>query len=81
MNLDKARHLENILRENDNNGIAIAITGSWGVGKTFFWKKFLEKNARSEQERNFCLIRLNVNSLICLTKICLYFVVWDREFG
>ena len=53
MNLDKARHLENILRENDNNGIAIAITGSWGVGKTFFWKKFLEKNARSEQERNF----------------------------
>lgn len=32
--------LEQIFRESDNKGMAIAITGSWGVGKTFFWNKF-----------------------------------------
>ena len=34
--------LEQIFRENDNKGMAIAITGSWGVGKTFFWNEFKE---------------------------------------
>ncbi|WP_213686527.1 P-loop NTPase fold protein [Acinetobacter sp. WY4] len=36
------QRLEQIFRENDNKGMAIAITGSWGVGKTFFWNEFKE---------------------------------------
>ena len=42
MNQDKVKRLEDIFRKNNNQGIAIAITGSWGVGKTFFWNKFLD---------------------------------------
>lgn len=42
MNQSQEQRLEEIFRTNDNKGIAIAITGSWGVGKTFFWNKFRE---------------------------------------
>lgn len=53
MNQDKVKRLEEIFRKNNNQGIAIAITGSWGVGKTFFWNKFLEARAKSEQDRKY----------------------------
>ncbi|WP_180130484.1 MULTISPECIES: P-loop NTPase fold protein [unclassified Acinetobacter] len=42
MNQSQEQRLEEIFRTNNNNGIAIAITGCWGVGKTFFWNKFRE---------------------------------------
>ncbi|MFX5191329.1 P-loop NTPase fold protein, partial [Acinetobacter baumannii] len=45
--LDKEKRLKELLENNIRNekiGTAIAITGPWGVGKTFFWKKFIEKN-------------------------------------
>ena len=43
--------LERIFRENENKGMAVAITGYWGVGKTFFWKNFL-KNQTLEEHKN-----------------------------
>jgi len=45
------QRLEQIFRENENKGMAVAITGSWGVGKTFFWKNFL-KNQTLEEYKN-----------------------------
>lgn len=45
--LDKEKRLKELLENNIRNekiGTAIAITGPWGVGKTFFWKKFIENN-------------------------------------
>lgn len=46
MNLDhKEQRLKKLLVENIREGkigTAIAITGSWGVGKTYFWNKFRE---------------------------------------
>lgn len=46
MNIQEKRkrlqeRLENNIK-NENIGTAIAITGSWGVGKTYFWNKLLE---------------------------------------
>jgi len=35
MNQSQEQRLEEIFRKNENNGIAIAIIGCWGVGKTF----------------------------------------------
>lgn len=35
--------------QNEKIGTAIAITGSWGVGKTFFWKSFLDKQLTEER--------------------------------
>lgn len=47
MNLEEKRtRLKNLLEDNisvGNVGTAIAITGSWGVGKTFFWNSFREQ--------------------------------------
>ena len=40
--MTQEKRLEEIFRKNENNGIAIAITGSWGVGKTHFWNTFRE---------------------------------------
>lgn len=40
MNPEQEIRLEKIFRDNQNKGIAIAITGCWGVGKTFAWNKF-----------------------------------------
>lgn len=42
---EQEKRLKNLLEHNIKNekvGTAIAITGPWGVGKTFFWKKFLK---------------------------------------
>ncbi|WP_374665168.1 KAP family P-loop domain protein [Acinetobacter sp.] len=41
--MKQEERLEEIFRKNDNKGIAVAITGCWGVGKTFFWNSFLDK--------------------------------------
>lgn len=41
----KRKRLKDALEKNikeEKMGIAIAITGSWGVGKTYFWNKFRE---------------------------------------
>ncbi|TCB65548.1 P-loop NTPase fold protein [Acinetobacter sp. ANC 4178] len=47
MNLEEKRtRLKNLLEDNisvGNVGTAIAITGSWGVGKTFFWNSFRDE--------------------------------------
>ncbi|WP_227062547.1 KAP family P-loop domain protein [Acinetobacter pittii] len=40
--------LENNIR-NEKNGTAIAITGSLGIGKTFFWRSFLDKQLSDER--------------------------------
>lgn len=42
---EKRKRLQELLEQNikhENVGTAIAITGSWGVGKTYFWNKLLE---------------------------------------
>lgn len=49
MNIEQEQRLEKIFKENGNKGIAIAITGCWGIGKTFAWNKFLEKHAKEEE--------------------------------
>ena len=44
---EKQQRLKQILENNINNGkvgTAIAITGSWGVGKTYFWNTFRDNN-------------------------------------
>ncbi|WP_339352324.1 KAP family P-loop domain protein [Acinetobacter beijerinckii] len=50
--LDKEKRLKERLEHNiryEDIGAAIAITGSWGVGKTFFWKSFLDKQLCDER--------------------------------
>jgi len=50
--LDKEKRLKELLENNIKNekiGTAIAITGPWGVGKTFFWKNFLDKQLSDER--------------------------------
>ncbi|ENW20316.1 hypothetical protein L313_0044 [Acinetobacter haemolyticus CIP 64.3 = MTCC 9819] len=50
---EKEERLKGILEHNIKNekiGTAIAITGSWGVGKTFFWNKFLKDVTQKEKE-------------------------------
>ncbi|ENW97809.1 P-loop NTPase fold protein [Acinetobacter sp. NIPH 298] len=50
--LEKEKRLEELLKNNIKNekiGTAIAITGAWGVGKTFFWKSFLDKQLSDER--------------------------------
>jgi signal recognition particle receptor subunit beta len=42
---EKEERLKGILEHNIKNekiGTAIAITGPWGVGKTFFWKRCID---------------------------------------
>ena len=51
MNQSQEQRLEEIFRKNENKGIAIAITGCWGVGKTFFWNTFLEKQTIQEYDK------------------------------
>ncbi|WP_308761090.1 KAP family P-loop domain protein [Acinetobacter soli] len=44
---DKELRLKELIEHNIKNekiGTAIAITGSWGVGKTFFWKNFIDNS-------------------------------------
>ncbi len=58
---EKQKRLEEILKNNFKHepiGIAIAITGSWGVGKTYFWNSFLEKDgvkSASIKKRRFLI--------------------------
>ena len=40
--MNQSERLKEIFIKNENKGIAIAITGSWGVGKTFFWNEYRE---------------------------------------
>lgn len=40
--MNQSERLKEIFIKNKNKGIAIAITGSWGVGKTFFLNEFRE---------------------------------------
>ncbi|ANF80794.1 KAP family P-loop domain protein [Acinetobacter sp. NCu2D-2] len=51
MNQDQEKRLEQIFRDNQNKGIAIAITGCWGIGKTFAWNKFIKERAELEKDR------------------------------
>ncbi|MCH7394608.1 KAP family NTPase [Acinetobacter dispersus] len=49
--LEKEKRLKELLEHNIQNekiGTVIAITGPWGVGKTFFWKKFLKEVTHKE---------------------------------
>jgi len=52
MNIEaKKERLKDLLEKNirdEKIGTAIAITGSWGVGKTYFWNKFLEEVTKKE---------------------------------
>ncbi|WP_228141321.1 KAP family P-loop domain protein [Acinetobacter baumannii] len=50
--LDKEKRLKELLENNIKNekiGAVIAITGSWGIGKTFFWRNFLDKQLSDER--------------------------------
>ena len=50
--LEKEKRLKELLEHNIRNekvGTAIAITGAWGVGKTFFWKTFLDNQLSDER--------------------------------
>ncbi|MNZ07839.1 hypothetical protein D3C78_246280 [compost metagenome] len=50
--LDKEQRLKELLENNIKNekiGTVIAITGSWGIGKTFFWRNFLDKQLSDER--------------------------------
>ncbi|WP_179999096.1 KAP family P-loop domain protein [Acinetobacter sp. YH12239] len=49
MNIQQEQSLETIFKENQNKGIAIAITGCWGVGKTYSWDRFIKKRAEHEE--------------------------------
>lgn len=48
MNQSQEQHLEEIFRKNANKEIAIAITGCWGVGKTFLWNNFFRSQTIKE---------------------------------
>ncbi len=50
---EQEKRLEDIFRRNNNKGFAVAITGSWGVGKTFFWNNFINEKAKAEQDRQY----------------------------
>ncbi|WP_349928284.1 P-loop NTPase fold protein [Acinetobacter sp. A1-4-2] len=50
--MDQFERLEDIFK-NNNKGMAVAITGQWGIGKTFFWNKFINERAKTEEERKY----------------------------
>lgn len=56
--MDQFERLEDIFKNNNNKGIAVAITGQWGIGKTFFWNKFINERAKSEEERKYLPISI-----------------------
>ena len=60
---EKQQRLKQIFENNIKNekvGIAIAITGSWGVGKTYFWNDFLKKVVIDEQERRYLPLNIRL---------------------
>lgn len=42
--------LHDYFKEYDNKGFVIAINGEWGVGKTEFWKRFIEEKCKEERD-------------------------------
>ena len=48
--MNQSERLKEIFIKNENRGIAIAITGSWGVGKTFFWNDFIKEKIKQEKK-------------------------------
>ena len=44
---EQKKRLEDIFRKNNNKGFAVAITGCWGIGKTFFWNNFIKAKAKA----------------------------------
>lgn len=68
--LDKEQRLKELLETNIKNekiGMAIAITGPWGVGKTFFWNKFYKnvtyKEIKDKQNFYYEASRINYESV------------------
>ncbi|MBO1279636.1 P-loop NTPase fold protein [Acinetobacter nosocomialis] len=68
--LDKEKRLKELLENNIRNekiGTAIAITGPWGVGKTFFWNKFYKnvtyKEIRDKKNFYYEASRINYESI------------------
>jgi len=53
MNDYKTQKLQSILDRKE--GVAVAITGAWGVGKTYFWKEFI-KNYNLEKRKGYAYI-------------------------
>lgn len=56
--LQKEQRLKELLEnniKNEKNGMAIAITGTWGIGKTFFWNNFYKNSTYKEikDKQNF----------------------------
>lgn len=47
--MNQTERLKEIFIKNENKGIAIAITGSWGIGKTFFWNEFIKERIKQEK--------------------------------
>jgi hypothetical protein len=47
--MNQIERLKEIFIKNENKGIAIAITGSWGIGKTFFWNEFIKERIKQEK--------------------------------
>ncbi len=52
------RALRDLIIENDNEFVAI-LSGEWGIGKTYFWNEFKEKNLTSKQVVYVSLFGLN----------------------
>lgn len=64
--LQKEQRLKELLEnniKNEKNGTAIAITGSWGIGKTFFWNNFYKNSTYKEikDKQNFYYEASRVN--------------------
>ena len=60
MNQDQEARLEKIFRDNHNRGIAIAIIGCWGIGKTFAWNKFIREGAGLEKDRRYLPLNIRL---------------------
>ncbi|MGE8549537.1 MAG: KAP family P-loop domain protein [Acinetobacter calcoaceticus] len=68
--LQKEQRLKELLEnniKNEKNGTAIAITGSWGIGKTFFWNNFYKnvtyKEIKDKQNFYYEASRINYESV------------------
>lgn len=81
MNQDQEARLEKIFRDNHNRGIAIAIIGCWGIGKTFAWNKFIREGAGLEKDRRYLPLNIRLKYPNILIKNipmfrCLVLRVW-----
>lgn len=64
MNSRRKEKLKNLLDQNE--GIAIAITGAWGVGKTHFWSEFIDKYEVKEGYKYAYVSAFGVESIVDL---------------